>query len=601
MKNEEDVSVSIPKAGESSEPESDGAVSENAEQVQASSPQGRVRGALSAASHTFGGALIGGVRSLWQSGFGVKSVSRSVSHGVGRAADFLNVPKKGLAITMAALMLGGGTTAAVVAGNTAMRDLLLKQEDYYDDCTDMLADAEITQALVKPGGEVSGSMEENAQKMWALGKSLGMTDEQCAGFLGCVQIESNLDATAVEGIFDEPFAFGAKKASAFPIGEHMNAYFQDLVLRTHVTLNQDAYRVASGSSNFCCGIGLFQWTGPRGKELLDFADGLGKNWYELEVQLAFVLRDGSGERNKLDTFIRDAVNASSVADATASFLGYIVSNVGRPDYGHNYDLRLNAAQSWYARLSAQSDSISLTYGDFANSVVTAAGATVMEATGAHVSAVMDECSVSLPVPDNSSLAASAVAYAWETQEMGYGNNGTELYRSVHDAMFPGDTWYQSCDRGVACAVVWSGADDTFPVGNTDVQDAYLSSHSREAGESDPDAIWEHIGSYDDCWQDLQPGDILVTTGARRGTDHGHIMMFVGNEEIQKKYPNASGEFVSASYDERSPGCGDVRAADPSNPSQEKLYGGDGYEVYRYCGTYSGTKKTLYSGMASGTS
>ena len=68
-------------------------------------------------------------------------------------------------------------------------------------------------------------------------------------------------------------------------------------------------------------------------------------------------------------------------------------------------------------------------------------------------------------------------------------------------------------------------------------------------------------------------------------------MYVGNEAIQQKYPGASGEFVSASYETRSPGCG----------SEISYYLGDGYHVYRYVGDYSGTKKNLYSGTASGTS
>jgi hypothetical protein len=185
-------------------------------------------------------------------------------------------------------------------------------------------------------------------------------------------------------------------------------------------------------------------------------------------------------------------------------------------------------------------------------------------------------------PNHSTIAAAAVAYAWETKNKGKSNNGTQLYRAVKDAIFPNDPYYQSCDRGVATAVVWSGADDSFPVGDTGTQDRYLQSHSN---------LWTFIGTYDNNYSKLKPGDIVITTRERRGTNHGHIVLYVGNAEVRKKYPNSDAEFVSASYQDRSPGCGDHPSA----------YKGSGYHIYRYKGNYSGNKKNSYNGCASGTS
>jgi len=196
-----------------------------------------------------------------------------------------------------------------------------------------------------------------------------------------------------------------------------------------------------------------------------------------------------------------------------------------------------------------------------------------------------------PKPDNSSLAAAAVSFAWETKEMGENNEGTELYRAVKDAVYPGDWIYQSCDRGVATAVAWSGADDNFPVGDTATQDSYLQRSSNN------NKLWMFVGKYDQHYTELKPGDILVTTAKRRSEargktmNHGHIVMYVGKEEVQKKYPNSDAEFVSASYEDRSPGCGD----------HPKDYIGDGYYLYRYIGNYSGSKKYAYTGTASGIS
>jgi len=88
--------------------------------------------------------------------------------------------------------------------------------------------------------------------------------------------------------------------------------------------------------------------------------------------------------------------------------------------------------------------------------------------------------------DHSTISSAAVAIAWETKSLGNGNWDRNIWkifiddiktwiftilsfvsnRRVKDAIFPGDPYYQSCDRGVATSVRWSGADDRFPVGNT---------------------------------------------------------------------------------------------------------------------------------------
>jgi hypothetical protein len=107
-------------------------------------------------------------------------------------------------------------------------------------------------------------------------------------------------------------------------------------------------------------------------------------------------------------------------------------------------------------------------------------------------------------------------------------------------------------------------------------------------------LWKDLGLYDTLSEPLQPGDIFVTTRQRRSEargkhcEHGHIWMYVGNEEVQKKYPGNPGEMVHASYESRSPGIGEMGN-----------YGhNEGYKVYRYIGSYNGIKKNAYIGNAS---
>jgi len=174
------------------------------------------------------------------------------------------------------------------------------------------------------------------------------------------------------------------------------------------------------------------------------------------------------------------------------------------------------------------------------------------------------------------ISSAAVAIAWETKGMGEGNDGTKTYRNVKDAIFPNDQYYQSCDRGVATAVRWSGADDNFPVGDTRVQDNYLSNSS----------LWTFVGKYDQNYGKLSPGDIVITTPSRRisNKNHGHIVLYVGNESIRNRYPNSKGEFVSASYGSRSPGCGDKKSD----------YLNDNYHIYHYNGSYKGKDFYAYA-------
>lgn len=83
--------------------------------------------------------------------------------------------------------------------------------------------------------------------------------------------------------------------------------------------------------------------------------------------------------------------------------------------------------------------------------------------------------------------------------------------------------------------------------------------------------WEFIGEFQGDLSQLQPGDILITTSARLGSDHGHVVVYVSNEIVKKKFPNSDASFVSASYGDRSPGC--------ETWSSGKFVG-KGYYVYR---------------------
>lgn len=134
---------------------------------------------------------------------------------------------------------------------------------------------------------------------------------------------------------------------------------------------------------------------------------------------------------------------------------------------------------------------------------------------------------------NASIADAAVSLAHENMEVATPNtgpnngNGTDLYVKVHDKVLAGDPWYQSCDRFVATAVRWAGADDTFPPGSTGTILEYLI-------KSDKWVEIEGVRSE----ADLEPGDILI--------EEGHVIIYAGPEAVQKKFPGNPGVLVHAS-------------------------------------------------------
>lgn len=152
------------------------------------------------------------------------------------------------------------------------------------------------------------------------------------------------------------------------------------------------------------------------------------------------------------------------------------------------------------------------------------------------------------------IAKCATMIAWPTKDQSKGNDGTELYKWIHDKVIDGDTIYQSCDRTVCTAVRWSGYDDDYPKGATLNQIQYLVSSPR----------WVELEWGGDRNQ-LQAGDVLIRKDsmasdatAEEGNAEHHTLIYVGNEIARNYYDSDLGEItknaciVHGSFNERSP-------------------------------------------------
>lgn len=237
-------------------------------------------------------------------------------------------------------------------------------------------------------------------------------------------------------------------------------------------------------------------------------------------------------------------------------------------------------------------------------IIRGASANVNDMVSAKASSAVEECKADAHF-DNSTIAAALVSYSYSQRKtFGDGYPGTNLYDEVWTATI-GDEYYRSCDRGVAAAVKWCGADDNFEYGGCANEHAYL--------EASP--LWEKVGTYDfggsaqdsADWakEHLEPGDILCTEA------NSHTFAYVGSEMAKEGYklyladtdadvgePEETAVFVSASIG--SDGSASTRTSGPSSgraPCVQSVAGdGRTYDAFRYVGDYADRKKGKYKNV-----
>ena len=380
----------------------------------------------------------------------------------------------------------------------------------------------------------------NAQYIYSLFHTLGLADENIAGIVGNWVHESGIDPTSIETMSGiEKFQMGERKTNA---SNDWNSFTLNTVFPAYanhknsegelepIDIKEDGYM--AGDGYYYPGIGLGQWTGPRALSLLNYAGSFGKEWYELDTQLAFCITPSSQGGDSRYAFFSSWEPEASPESAAQTF------NEGWEGISYKAERGETAAQ-WFVKFAEWE--VDETY---ANSLIDMAGAVKVDATNVATNKALTGCKSAKRV-NNSTIADAAVAFAWEDQNMGYNNNGTDLFIRVHDGIFPSDTTYMACCRAVSCAVRWSGADDTYVIGGVVAQLEYLVSSDK----------WTEVTDWGGNPDNLLPGDVLIYVSADESSRH--TVLYVGNEAIRKVYPNADESYciVSGSLNERSPGCG----------------------------------------------
>ena len=495
-----------------------------------------------------------------------------------------------LAISVAAAPVAVvvGTTYAVV--QTAKDNDVIRQVDSDDNNCDEIIANNTTDAGDGSAIDLSELMEANAKLCYSAFKAYGMDDDHIAGLFGNIQSESSFipsrlesDYTSTCGVSDEVNMneLGPKKKKALYGNattytrdtmdyDGVESYWQKMYTSYGGSgIYTDAYYIESPSGRrvHAPGVGLHGFTGGAFQDLMEFADrpeNDGRNWWDLDVQLEHLLRepDNGGYMRSLKPYkemsVPDAGTAAAYVFSSWEYgysWGTIYSNWAKGD-------RESQATSWRTKIvnwKAGTD-----YDEaYGKSIIAKAEVTLSDAsTGKGAANAKKECNDQMTF-DNSSIAAAASSFAWDSESQSY-NNGTTLYQKVNKAVI-GDGLYRSCDRVTCSAVRWSGSDDSFPEGAVPNQISYCATSDK----------WKKV-----TWSklsDLQPGDILFNNKAEDKSSAGHIMVYVGKDEIQAKHPTVDGNIVEGSYADQSAHCD--KLSDDLTPSTPGYHGG-GYTAYR---------------------
>lgn len=511
-----------------------------------------VVGAVPAFLAAIGNAIAGAANAV--AGF-LASIGSAVVSGVSAfaagIAGALGVGSTAATVTAVSAAGLAGVSSVALVGGVIMSVTNQKYDGNVPDCA---ASVKQAKAVV---GEVAAdaAMLENAKKIYSVMKTFGLSDEQVAGILGNWQIESGVDPTTIEGIYDEHQNIqGPKHQNAM---KDWDAYVRGPLSAAYAggtDYTQNSGYMASDGKKYP-GIGLVQWTGGGAMLFLNFAESIQKDWWSVDYQLAYVIAKGAptGQFGKQFWSTYKSQSGSAGENATW-FAQYFEGNTKLAGAA-----RSEAAEEWLKQ--EKSWSIDTMYG---NSIIDMAKQLGDVATDGAVANKLKSC-VRAQDYDNSTLAKAAVSYAYETKDEGKGNDGTPLYRRVHEVVWPGDPNFQSCDRGVSTAVKWSGTDDDYPAGGSDAQLAYLNTSDK----------WTKVGSSGSVkMEDLMPGDVFCL--------NGHTFLYVGHDAVAAKYPNTGPKIdsVSASLNQRSPGCGN-----DANDIIERMHGQDWshrgeYQIFR---------------------
>lgn len=229
----------------------------------------------------------------------------------------------GSGISNALTMLLGGTVSDTENGSTSSVAGIAKNSSMKKSTTGTV-----------PYTESNLTRDESKKTVWKFLHDQGFNDIGASGVMGCWQEESYNTADRVEGDYLPQYP-GAKTVLAN--NQSLNDYTTKILFPAYANskppykVNKEAYKGNDG--NYYPGFGLAQWTGPRGYDMIKYAESQGKDWRDIRTQLEFA----ATEMNTRG--LADIVNsATDPAEAAHKVLDHYEMYVG---YGDNNPKELN--------------------------------------------------------------------------------------------------------------------------------------------------------------------------------------------------------------------------------------------------------------------
>lgn len=536
-------------------------------------PAGKALDFGKAAADTAANAAKNGLQGLLNGVAGVPGALKGFGSAVlGRTASSFGVSKAAAAAGIGVIGTFGGIGVATTISQYRDMDRIYRQEGYIDECEQALLDEARVQGETT---SMEGDEMMYAEMMYGILANLGCDPKQCAGAVSSMAAESALDPTAVEGIYTERYQIGPRKAAIIDgnsFTPEIENHFHWLQEHTSVSLSVSGYTGTDGRKT--CGIGLLQYTGGSANGLMAMAESAGKKWYDFDVQMAYMLSDQSGFGPRLKKYM-ELSQGKSVVECADLWTQYVEMGGG----GISDDMKAShnaRADELLTALGNRHDALKSEYSEMASGVQELAGSNFEAATAARTSEVERLCggegNTGLDgIYDNTGMAKLMTLFCYQdhhcAEATATGGNpqrrgGTKLYQELRDKAKGGspalssDPYWNSCDRGVATAVICSGADANFCLGGCGNMMAYLIGSDK----------WERVGALTEVCDRMEPGDICIYSG--------HVWMYTSTELNSAEGGN--GEVSSASYGERYPGMGSMR---------KHYFDESGYQVFRYVGSF----------------
>lgn len=146
------------------------------------------------------------------------------------------------------------------------------------------------------GQNVAAAKVTGELDTWKYLKKLGYTDAAASGIMGVWAHESENKPNKMEGDFMRSFPGfeNVLKSNETLDNYALNTLFP--ATEKNVKINREAY-MADG--HYYPGIGLAQWTGPRAKQLFDYAKSKGMDWKNLDGQMEFFQHEMNSKVRKI--------------------------------------------------------------------------------------------------------------------------------------------------------------------------------------------------------------------------------------------------------------------------------------------------------------